>query len=190
MQSQTKIRERERHILNVAVELLSEVGFDRLTFDAMAARAGVSKTTLYRRWPTKHELVIDAVRRRVDFSFTVPDQGSFRADVFEALRLVSNWLKRDGAMLRNLVDAIRRDADLREATERQLAQPLDGMWEQVIDRAQGRSELRTDTDPSWLSELAQGVLLNRTLVADVPVTDAFLERLTDEILLPAFTHPA
>lgn len=74
MQSQAKIRERERHILTVAVELLSEVGFDRLTFDAMATRAGVSKTTLYRRWPTKHELVIDAVRRRVDFSFTVPDQ--------------------------------------------------------------------------------------------------------------------
>ncbi|ULR55672.1 TetR/AcrR family transcriptional regulator [Streptomyces deccanensis] len=188
MQSQAKIRERERHILTVAVELLSEVGFDRLTFDAMATRAGVSKTTLYRRWPTKHDLVIDAVRRRVDFSFTVSDQGGFRADVLEALRLLSNWLKRDGAMLRNLVDAGRRDADLREATERQIAQPLDGMWEEVIDRAQGRGELRSGVDLSWLSELAQGVLLNRILVADVPVTDAFLERLTDEILLPAFAH--
>lgn len=93
-------------------------------------------------------------------------------------------------MLRNLVDAIRRDADLREATERQLAQPLDGMWEEVIDRAQGRGELRTGVDLSWLSELAQGVLMNRILVAGVPVTDAFLERLTDEILLPAFTHTA
>lgn len=74
--------------------LLSEVGFDRLTFDAMAARAGVSKTTLYRRWPTKHELVIDAVRRRVGFSFTVPDQGSFRADVLEVLQLVSTHIRR------------------------------------------------------------------------------------------------
>ncbi|MEU0074038.1 TetR/AcrR family transcriptional regulator [Streptomyces sp. NPDC006332] len=49
----------------------------------------MSKTTLYRRWPTKQELFIDAVRRRVDFSFAVSDQGSFRADVLEALRLVS-----------------------------------------------------------------------------------------------------
>jgi AcrR family transcriptional regulator len=190
MQSHAKIREREHRILTVAVELLSEVGFDRLTFDAMAARAGVSKTTLYRRWPTKHELVIDAVRRRAGFSFTVPDQGSFRADVLEALRLVGNWLRRDGAMLRNLVDAGRRDADLREATERQLAQPLDGMWEQVIDRAHGRGEVRSGVDLSWLNELAQGVLINRILVADVPVTDAYLERLTDEVLLPAFAHPA
>ncbi|TMR91495.1 TetR/AcrR family transcriptional regulator [Nonomuraea basaltis] len=188
MQSTARIRERERHILAVAVELLSEVGFDRLTFDAMAARAGVSKTTLYRRWPGKHELVIEAVRRRVGFSFTVPDQGSFRAEVLEALRLVSDWLRRDAAMLRTLVDAGRRDADLREATERQLARPLDGMWEEVIDRAQGRGELRSDVDLSWLSELAQGVLTNRILVADVPVTDAFVERLADEVIVPTFAR--
>ncbi|BBC33935.1 hypothetical protein SGFS_052290 [Streptomyces graminofaciens] len=56
--------------------------------------------------------------------------------------------------------------------------------------AQGRGELRSDADPSWLSELAQGVLINRILVADVPVTEGFLERLTDEVLLPAFAHPA
>ncbi|MFF5010528.1 TetR/AcrR family transcriptional regulator [Streptomyces phaeochromogenes] len=190
MQSRAGTRERERHILTVAVELLSEVGFDRLTFDAMAARAGVSKSTLYRRWPGKHELVIDAVRRRVDFSFTVPDQGNFRADVLEALRLVSEWLRRDAAMLRTLIDAGRRDVNLREATDRQIAQPFDDMWEEVIDRAHDRGELRSDVDLSWLNELAQGVLINRLLVVDDPVTDTYLERLTDEIILPAFAHPA
>ncbi|MCF1592586.1 TetR/AcrR family transcriptional regulator [Streptomyces muensis] len=190
MQSKVRIRERERHILTTAVQLLSEVGFDRLTFDALASRASVSKTTLYRRWPSKHELVVDAVRRRVGFSFTVPDQESFRADVLQALKLVNGWLQRDSAMLRTLVDAGRRDTNLREATERQLAHPLDGMWEEIIDRAQGREELRPDVDFSWLSELAQGVLINRILVADVSVTDAFLERLTDEVLLPAFARPS
>jgi AcrR family transcriptional regulator len=190
VQSRARVREREHRILTVAVELLSEVGFDRLTFDAVAARAGVSKSTLYRSWSGKHELVIDAVRCRVGFSFTVPDQGSFRADVLQSLRLVGDWLRRDAAMLRTLVDAGRRDADLREAADRQIAQPLDDMWEDVIDRARQRGELRSDVDLSWLNELAQAVLVNRILVVDGPVTDAFLERLTDEVILPAFAHLA
>jgi AcrR family transcriptional regulator len=182
--------EREFHILAVAVDLLSEVGFDRLTFDAMASRAGVSKSTLYRRWPSKNELVIDAARWRAGFAFSVADQGSFRADVLRSLELISEWLGRDAAMLRTLVDAGRRDSSLREVTESQLAQPLDSMWEDIIDRARARGELRTDVDLSWLNVLCQAVLFNRLLVVDDPVTEAFLERLTDEIILPTFTRPA
>jgi AcrR family transcriptional regulator len=182
--------EREGEILAIAIELVGEVGFERASVDAIAALAGTSKSTLYRRWSTKSELIVEAVRRRTGVSFSFADQGSFRADVLCALHLFTDWLVRDGAILRALVDAGRRDPLLQAEIDRQLAQPNEAMWEDfVIDRARERGELRSDVDLSWFNELCQAVLLARLLLLDVPVSDAYLQRLTDEVVLPMFARP-
>ena len=182
--------EREDEILAIAIELVAEVGFERASVDAIAASAGTSKTTLYRRWSNKSELIVEAVRRRTGVSFWFADQGSFRADVLCAVHLFSDWLVRDGAILRALVDAGRRDPLLQTEIQRQLAQPNEAMWEDcVIDRARQRGELRSDVDLSWFSELCQAVLLARLLLLDAPAGDAYLQRLTDEVVLPMFAQP-
>jgi AcrR family transcriptional regulator len=168
---------------------VGEIGFERASLDAIAASAGASKSTLYRRWSNKSELIVDAVRRRAGVSFSVADQGSFRADVLCALHVFTDWLRRDAGILRALVDAGRRDPLLLAEIDRQLGQPKDAMWEDVvIDRARKRGELRSDVDLSWLTELSQAVLLGRLLIYDAPVTDAYLERLTDEVVLPMFAQ--
>ncbi|MFF5010480.1 TetR/AcrR family transcriptional regulator [Streptomyces phaeochromogenes] len=187
MLSTTRTAARDRRVLTAAVELLGETGVDQFTFDALAGRAGVSKATLYRRWPSKSELIAEAVRRRVGLFLMEFDRQSFRGDVLHVLTEVTAWLVRDAAVLRTLTDASRRDDALREAVERRLAWPLDAVWEDVLDRARARGELRSDVDLSWLNELCQAVLFNRILVVGDPVTEAFLQRLTDEIIVPTFT---
>src|ERR1700730_2472618 len=182
--------EREDDILASAFALVGEVGCERASVDAIAASAGTSKTTLYRRWSNKSELIVEAVRRRTGVSFWFADQGSFRADVLCAVHLLCDWLVRDGAILRALVDAGRRDPLLQTEIQRQLAQPNEPMWDDcVVDRARGRGDRRTGDDLSWFSELCQAVLLARLLLLDAPVSDAYLQRLTDEVVLPMFAQP-
>lgn len=181
--------QREAEILSVAVEVVSEVGFDRASLEAIAARAGTSKSTLYRRWSNKSELIVEAVQRLIAAPFSFPDQGNFRADLLCALHVLADWLHRDAAILLALIDAGRRDLLLRAAIDRQLAQPHNAMWEDcVVDRARARGELRSNVDLSWLNELSEGVLFGRLLLVDAPVSDVYLQRLTDEVLLPLFDN--
>src|SRR6478735_3679490 len=73
---------RREAILRAAIELVGEVGYDRMTVEALANRAGVSKPTIYRRWPGgKKDIVIDAIRTKHEAADTLPDQGSLRDDV-------------------------------------------------------------------------------------------------------------
>lgn len=177
--------QREAEILTTAIELVGEVGFDRAGLDTVSARAGTSKSTLYRRWSSKSELVVEAVRQRIGTAFWFADQGSFRGDVLRALHVLTDWLERDAAILRTLAEAGHRDPLLRAEIDRQLAQPHNAMWEEcVIDRARHRGELRPAVDVSWLNELCEAVLFTRLLLLDQPVGDAYLQRLTDEVVLP------
>jgi AcrR family transcriptional regulator len=182
--------EREDEILAVAINLVAESGFERTSLDAIAALANTSKSTLYRRWSNKSELIVEAVRRRAGVCFSFADRDSFRGDAMCAMHLFSEWLVRDGAILRALVEAGRRDPLLQAEIDRQLARPNEAMWEDcVIARARRRGELRSDVDLAWFSELCQALLLTRLLLFDAPVDDAYLERLADEVIVPMFATP-
>src|SRR3954470_4023103 len=77
---------RRQAILDAATHLLTEVGYDRMTVDALAARAGVSKPTIYRRWPGgKPEIVADAIRSKRAEAGELPDTGSLRGDLMALL---------------------------------------------------------------------------------------------------------
>src|SRR3954454_10191207 len=76
--------DRERQILDAALEVLAEVGYDRLTMDAVAQRAKASKATLYRRWNSKAKLVVEALARMKTTSEEVPDSGDLRTDLMTA----------------------------------------------------------------------------------------------------------
>lgn len=179
--------QRETEILASAVDLVRELGFDRASLETISTRAGTSKSTLYRRWSNKSELIVEAVQRRIGAAFWFPDQGNFRDDVLRALHVLADWLARDAAILRTLAEAGQRDPLLRAEIDRQLAQPHNAMWEEcVIDRARERGELRPSVDVSWLNELCEGVLFSRLLLLDGPVGAAYLQRLTDEVVLPLF----
>src|SRR3954468_25112873 len=84
---------RRQAILDAAVHLLAEVGYDRATVEAVAARAGVSKPTIYRRWPGgKAEIVADAIRAKRADGAVLPDTGSLRGDLLAMLRAIQGTL--------------------------------------------------------------------------------------------------
>ena len=81
-----EVTQREFAICDAALALLAEVGYDRMSMDAVAARARASKATIYRRWPGKRELVLEAVRTRVADIVEPPDTGSLSGDIIATLR--------------------------------------------------------------------------------------------------------
>ena len=153
----------------------------------MAARCGASKATPYRHWPSKGALLIDAVKHAAPVEFTIPEHGSFRADVRYALRVSTSWMHDNAALLLALVYAGYRDPELSGQTERHLAGPQDAMWETLARRWQGEPGIRPGADLAWLGQLGDGLLFQQLSPKAVAPSDQDLDRFIDEIVLPLFT---
>ena len=172
-------------IYSATLALLGEHGYDALTMEGIAAEAGVNKTTLYRAWATKAEILADALVHAPDLSFTIPDTGSFRDDLFAFAREVANLLGDDRT--RRIIAAIVVALPDRTAT----AAAAQGFFadrlqrEQVIfDRARARGDFRpgAEPDPSMVIDLIGGNLWFRTLVRDGAVDDDYLAGLVDTVV--------
>lgn len=178
--------ERQDEIFAAALEVVTELGFEQATVDAVAARCGASKATLYRHWPSKAALLVDAVEHTAPVRFAIPEHGSFRADVLSALRLLTSWVHANAALLLALVYAGYRDPELSAQTRRHLAGPKDALWETLARRWQGEPGIRPDADLSWLGRLGDGLLLQQLAPSAVAPSEDLLERFVDEVVLPLF----
>jgi len=107
---------REAAILEAALALVGELGYDRVSMDAVAARARASKATIYRRWSSKGALVSAAVRCRAPLPMVMPDEGSLRADLLAAVRLMAQAIgQQDLALLTGVFAGMRTDPELADA---------------------------------------------------------------------------
>jgi AcrR family transcriptional regulator len=182
--------DRELEILEAALAVLADVGYDRLTMDAVATRAKASKATLYRRWTTKAALVIDALLSQKTMP-EVPDTGSLRGDLLEAFCGFGGMLDGDAvATLSSVLTAITRDAEFaREFRTRVIAPKLE-VSRTIYERAVARGEVRADLDVSLFGPALAGILLHRAyLLGEVPTT-GLIESVVDQIILPAALAPA
>jgi AcrR family transcriptional regulator len=180
--------QREEELLDATVAELAAVGYDRLTMDAVAARAHASKATLYRRWPSKQAMVVDAVIRSKRADADPPDTGSLRGDL---LALFCGPQAREGQrsdrILAALVTALQVDTTLAvEFRTRFLAPKLESGRE-VYRRAAARGELLPSADPALLAPALAGILLHREFVLGEQVTPTLVARVVDEVILPAAT---
>lgn len=165
-------------VLNATTELLETVGYEGLSVDEVAANAGVHKTTIYRRWPTKSELVTDAIRALSAEAVPVPDTGTLAEDLQElANQVVKNiGSEAGGRRSRSLVAAA--------TTSDEMAAQMHQFWTErleltgtIVDRAIDRGELPKDADrnliietligPLWVRLLLTGRPINRSLADDV-----------------------
>src|SRR3954451_9211881 len=95
---------RREAILRAAVELVAEVGYDRMTVESLAARAGVSKPTIYRRWPGgKKDIIVEAIRVRHADADALPDRGSLRSDLLALLALMVDHIDEDAHVAAGLI---------------------------------------------------------------------------------------
>ncbi|MCF6390115.1 TetR/AcrR family transcriptional regulator [Mycobacterium sp. MBM] len=178
---------RETEILAITYALLTEVGYDGITFEEVARRAGASKATLYRRWKSKREMVtaaLKAVPARRDGPDEI-DTGSLRGDLLALCRrLLTTMVSTDGQTALLLLQAGLEDPALCEEIERTAGPTGARLPAGVIAAAARRGELPHAVDPFAFEEVAGAVLLLRRLNG-LTTDDAYLEALVDSILLPA-----
>jgi len=172
--------------MDAALQLVAEAGFDRATIDAIAVRAGASKATLYRHWPGKHELVVDAIRRRVRPSLPqLPDTGTLRGDLLAALEAMHQVMTGDaGLVFFGLLVAMRTDPELAALTREQLFVGRVPPEKSPVARAVARGELPSDADPSLVRRIAPPLVFTRLMLMGGKLDESFLTNLVDDILIP------
>lgn len=177
--------EADRAILDAALEELATHGFDGLTVDAVAARAGVSKATIYRRYPGKTDLVIAAATKLTAPAVSVPDTGSIRTDLTTMLgnfrQLMTGTTA--GRVARMMIAELQRNPEV-AATYREFITARRAGTIAVVRRAIRRGELREDTDVELLADLVVAPLFYRLFISGRPTGDVFLDAVVDAAVLP------
>ncbi|MFE4976202.1 TetR/AcrR family transcriptional regulator [Kitasatospora sp. NPDC056651] len=182
----------DRAILDATRETLAELGWGGLTMGHVASRAGVAKTTLYRRWPSKNELVVDAVASLFD-ELVMPDLGSLRSDIEAVVAQFADLLARpetQAALLALFAEGT-RDRQLRRRIRESIVDPQKRLVRQGRAAAQARGELDADTDDTAAREEVDiifdtiaGTVEHRVLVSGEPITPEWTRRFTDLLLGP------
>lgn len=172
-------------ILEATLSLLTEVGYEQLSMEAVAARSGAAKTTIYRRYRDKAELVAAAVDHRARATPPEPATDDFRENL---LALVS-WLARQIAeqevgLLGALFAGMRGDARLAEEMRRILRRDESAMTDEPLRRAVRHGEQLTPRAARLFAEVAPAVIVHRVVIAGEPCDEPFVEHLVDDILLP------
>jgi AcrR family transcriptional regulator len=183
--------QRRRAIVDAAMALIAEVGYDRTSIDAIAARAGVSKPTLYRRWPHgKPELVADALRERHAAAGPWPDTGSLRGDLLAYVAIQTGKLLDDVHVACGLMTQLRASAELAQAVHEHVVADERARFAEILDRARARGELATDAVTPLFADVAGSIVFTRVIVTGEPVDGSFAEELVDRVLLPILNiHP-
>jgi len=178
---------REQEILDAAIDVLSDVGYDRLTMDSVASRAKASKATLYRRWSSKAQLVIDALLSRKDTP-VAPDTGSLRGD------LMATFCGHGGltdhqqvATFASVLTALMRDQEFAEVFRRDFIGPKQAVSRSVFERAHERGEVAAGVDLDLLATALPGVVLQRMFLMGEQPTPDLIASVIDQIILPAAT---
>ncbi|MEV0905847.1 TetR/AcrR family transcriptional regulator [Streptomyces hokutonensis] len=179
--------EREAELYEAVLELLREVGYDALTMDAVAARTRSSKATLYRQWGGKAELVAKAVRHSKPGRATDIDTGTLRGDMHAMVdREDDCTIERNSALMRGLAMATHNHPDLLRAFRELLVEPEMEEFRRVTQRAIDRGEIRADCPAlEFVVHMMIGAFATRTVIEDLPPTQAYLTSYIDAVVLPA-----
>jgi AcrR family transcriptional regulator len=176
---------RDAAICDATLALLLEVGYDRMSMDAVAARAHASKATIYRRWPGKQELVLDAVRARGVGLTVAEDTGSLRGDLVATYRSAIHGSAADDAdLIAGVLRAMRTAPELADCVRSQVIESKCDVSRVIVARAIARGELPAETDPLILHEVASALWFHRVLVVGGPVDDVFIAHVVDDVLMP------
>lgn len=177
----------EAEVFRAVLSEVSRVGYEALAVEQVAARAGVNKVTLYRRWPTKQELVQAALRHAVEQPPEKHDTGTLRGDLIELFQILRQQVRdphlraihrvlfdtRGSGPLGELVSALREEKD---------AQAM-----RVYERGMARGELPPDADPRFLHGVLFGAVINFELLQPPGVRELDMEALVDLVLAGART---
>jgi AcrR family transcriptional regulator len=168
--------EADRAILAATVDLLASRGLAAMSIEEIAARAGVGKATIYRRWPSKGLLALDAFVSVFREQQPLPDTAALTAWVRAVTRTSM------GPMLTGLIAEAQHDHDLRAAWRDRMLEPLRSQHRIMLDRAMARGEIPATVDREVVLDLFFGAAQHRLLLGHLPLTDEFTGEVVDVIL--------
>jgi AcrR family transcriptional regulator len=178
--------ERATEIHEAVIRLLVEHGYDRLTFDAVAAEVRASKATLYRKWPTKAALVVEAVVETVCPSLLDrPDSGSLRGDLVVGACQDRGLTAGLPALLGAVMPALHRDAELYSEFQARFLGPMTEQSVGIFRRAQERGEVGPDADLERLASILPAMAVHQAVVFGRSCGVDDVTAIVDEVVLPA-----
>jgi AcrR family transcriptional regulator len=179
---------RETELLAVTLQLLQEHGYDRLTVDAVANVARASKATVYRRWPSKAELVLAAFIEGIRQVAVPPETGSLRGDLLRLGELVCEQARRHGSTMRAVLVEMSRNPALKDVFQRQFLDQRHELIHHVLQQAVDRGEIDGAAINDELWDLLPGYLVFRSVIASRPPTKRTVQALVDEVVIPSLTR--
>jgi AcrR family transcriptional regulator len=172
-------------ILEATIAEVDEVGYADLTMEGVAERARASKASVYRRWPGKVALVVDAVRHALPDPAALVDTGTLRGDLLAVLRAVGEQLAGPaGRAMRGVLGDVLRDPERAEQFRARARGNSEAVIETVLWRAQQRGELDADAVTRRQREVGPALLRFHFLTHDGPVPDEVIVGIVDEVVLP------
>ncbi|ORA40083.1 TetR/AcrR family transcriptional regulator [Mycobacterium aquaticum] len=186
-------RSRDPQILDAALRGVAELGYDRLTMDDIAARAGVGKAAIYRRWPSKPVVIADAIAhwRRRQGSVEPPDTGSLRGDIEAIVAAVPEFDDAGLSTIQVIVGvatAAMHDPVLAAALDDLVLSPPRQMIRLLLDHAQARGEIPPGRDLSLIPDVALGLNVVRVITGR-PIDRVFVRRVLEDVILPLAGAP-
>ncbi|SEP05767.1 TetR/AcrR family transcriptional regulator [Trujillonella endophytica] len=183
---------RDGVIREAILRLLGDVGYGALTMDAVAAEAGVGKATIYRRWRTKQDLVVDTIAVMNQTLAAPVDTGSMESDVREVVhRMVDIINGPVGTAIRSLLPSMQHQPALTEAFRTGPLQAWRDSYSRMWAQAEERGELPPGMSQSVLAESTTALLTQRWLLTGEPVTHEYADEVLARVVLPLLQaqHP-
>ena len=175
---------REAELLAATLELLQEHGYDRLTVEAVAAKAKASKATMYRRWPSKADLVLAAFIEGACGSAVAPRTGTLRGDLMAIGASVCEQGLEHASTMRAVLNEMSHSPALSAAMQEEFIHQRRLVMEEVLADAVKRGEIDAAAISDELFDLLPGYLVFRSLVSERPPTQKTVRMLVDDVLLP------
>jgi AcrR family transcriptional regulator len=172
--------EARQAILTSTLALLQAEGFEKLSIEGIAEHAGVSKATVYRWWPNKGALVIEAFLDRIQPELNFPKNASVREAIHQQMRRLTRLMRGEfGNMLAVIIGAGQSQPEMVEAIQKYWMAPRRHEARKLVTEAQRRGEIRSDISPDTILDILYGPLYFRLLIGHGPVDCHFVDAIFD-----------
>jgi AcrR family transcriptional regulator len=180
---------RETELLAVTLQLLQEHGYERLTVDAVAATARASKATVYRRWPSKAELVLAAFIEGIRQVAVPPDTGTLRDDLLRLGEVICQQAHQHAGTIRAVLVEVSRNPALNDVMQHHFINQRKALIGHVLRQAVDRGEIDEAAINDELWDLLPGYLIFRSIIPSRPPTHHTVQAVVDDVMIPSLTRP-
>jgi AcrR family transcriptional regulator len=180
----------ERAIFDAVLDQLQMVGYVGLTMEGVAAGAHTGKAALYRRWPCKEDLVVDALNHALPSPTDLPDHGDVRDDLLDLLRRMTAMLNSPtGCALQCLMAEIDRDHPFARLLHQRVKEPRKQIFLALLRRGADRGQVRPEAASPLVAEVGPALVMQRFLAEGPPVPDAYVVSVVDDVVVPLLRVP-